>query len=261
MPRLSAATRRVVNGAVLGRILGEQMAATRPFIIHAVERFRGKARAATGGWPLIVEQMRGDDRVIYLTFDVSRYPFADCSGMPAMWLALLGLGALPKTGLSDDAHEHQALAAVALESGALAYLGHLGMVGFYLGLLLFGHAAPSSVNRYLLRTVLLLAPVVFALLACAVFSSRLFSSGAKSVLVTVMEPLPGSGYALVQLSLDLFANRRVTLGWSHRGGVPLWWGIPSQPGEAAAVDVCERSYSRSGAHTCADAPFACAKWS
>ncbi len=153
--------------------------------------------------------------------------------MPAMWLALLGLGALPKTGLSDDAHEHQALAAVALESGALAYPGHLGVVGFYLALLLCGHAAPSSVNRYLLRTVLLLAPVVFALLACAVFSSRLFNSGAKSVLVTVMEPLPGSGYALMQLSLGLFANRRATLGWSYRGGAPLWWGIPSQPGEAA----------------------------
>ncbi|NKC12702.1 MAG: hypothetical protein GKR94_11020 [Gammaproteobacteria bacterium] len=236
LPGLPAGTRTLANGEALGRILGEQVVATRPFSIHAVDRFRGRARAATGAWPLIVEEARGRGRVIYLTFDVSRYPFADWRGLPAMWLDLLRLGPPPKTGLSDRSQKHESLVIAAIEGGALAYPGHLGVVAFlsfYLCLLLLGYATSAGVNRTPLGRLIPLAPLVFAPFAYAVFSAQLFTSGAKSALVTVIEPLPGSAYALMDLSLALFANRRVPLRWRYAGAAPLWRGMPPAAGEPA----------------------------
>ena len=215
------------DGAALGDSLGEPLLALRPFVVNRVRQFRGRAIYRAGDVPLVIEARQGRGRVLYLTFDVARYPFDRWSAMEEIWLRSLRLPEVePASFRPREAEEATAVLPV-LRAQTLGFPGHFIVFVFltlYLGALATGYRLRPT-EKGLARLVAWLTfalPLAFAPAAYLLFGPLLFPKGATAVVVSVIEPIPGSSYANLKLDIGAYSNRRGRLSLRYEGPEPVF---------------------------------------
>ena len=185
---------------------------------------------AAGGRALVLSRDLGLGRVVYLAFDVARPPFARSAALAPLWRRVLDLppddGA---GGLFQTAAAPQGVSPVKAVLGGErgGFPGHGTVLVFlvlYLGLLATGHRLQPAgrAGRRFLPLLTWAAPLVFAPAAWLLFGPLLFERGTASVMVSTVEPLPGSGYARLHLDLGLYRHRRGALRFGYDGADPTF---------------------------------------
>ena len=245
-------------GAALGAPASRPLPAARAFDINELRVAPGPSRPTVGrrwsGFPLVVERALGTGRILYLAFDVARTPFADWSGMPSLWMDLLGLNSLgPRPGgrsvraqsdgrfMTSGLRAQEAESAVIPDSPARSdavdlvtalvralgpvYPSHLmvlAFLGLYLGLLATGYRLPASSRsgRILRGSMTYGSPLLFAPLAWYLFGPVLFPVGSSLVAVSVVEPLVHSRRARLRQDLGLFSTAQAPLAVRFQGLEP-----------------------------------------
>jgi hypothetical protein len=199
---------------------------SRPVHVNRLGAFEGQVRLRTGNVPLIVERGLGLGRVLYLTFDVAGHPFDRWQGMRAFLLQHLRLppaataaSSAAEPGMATPLMELIRAEAQNFPASATVFL----FLILYLGLLLAAYAIPARGTRR--RRLAALwgwgAPLLFAAAAWLLFGPTAFPRGATAAMVALIEPLPDSGYARLQLELGAYANRSGPLRLEYRGAEPV----------------------------------------
>jgi hypothetical protein len=199
---------------------------SRPIHVNRLGAFQGEVRLSAGNVPLIVERTLGLGRVLYLTFDVAGHPFDRWEGMHALLLQSLRLPPLPATASSASEPELATPLMELIHAGAADFPASSTMFLFlalYLGLLLAGYAIPLSgaQRRWLAPFWGWGAPILFAPAAWLLFGPSAFPRGATAAAVALIEPLPNSGFARLELELGVFTNRSGPLRLEYRGAEPV----------------------------------------
>ena len=219
-----------VDAGDLRRAFSASLDAARPVHVNRLGDFQGRARLSAGATALIVERALGLGRVLYLTFDVAGYPFDRWDGMRKLWLETLGLPP-PMTdsvSVADPGTESPLPALIRAESTNFpSYAAVIFFIALYLGLLLAGYGLPVRRLRLLSPLWGWAAPALFAPAAWLLFGPPAFPRGATAVAVAVIEPLPGSVYARLDLDLGVYANRSGALRLEYRGAEPVLY--PPRP--------------------------------
>jgi len=207
----------------VGRALGAPLQAPRGFHLNRVERVRGEVLHDAGGVPLVLEARRGRGRVLYLTFDVARYPFDRWSPMKEAWQRILDPARRAPAPLHQ--RDEASMAPALLRARAPDFPGHgtlLVFMGLYLSLLWTGYRLRAIGRRRWLTVATWAVPVAFAPAAYLLFGPVLFERGAAATLVSVIEPLADSSHAALRLDLALHANRRQRLMLAYEGADPVF---------------------------------------
>ncbi|MCP5152962.1 MAG: hypothetical protein H6983_02265 [Ectothiorhodospiraceae bacterium] len=220
------------GGAALDEALGAPVHAPRPFDVNLVRRDRlaGAARVlrSAGGVPLALEVPRGRGRVVYLTFDVTRYPFDTWPGMADTWLEVLRLPEPEPRRLVPPAHDAEVdLVLELLRDEVPGFPGHGVVIGFlalYLGLLATAYhlRETNAIERALRRWTPVLLPLLLIPIAWYVFGPLLWPGGATAIVVSRIEPVPGIDAARVHHALGLVSNRTGTLRLDYEGAEPAF---------------------------------------
>jgi hypothetical protein len=213
-----------VDAGDLRRAFSASLDASRPVHVNRLGDFQGRARLSAGATTLIVERALGLGRVLYLTFDVAGYPFDRWDGMRKLWLETLNLPP-PMTdsvSVADPGAESPLPALIRAESTNFpSYATALFFLALYLGLLLVGYGLPMRRLRPLSALWGWAAPVLFAPAAWLLFGPPAFPRGATAVAVAVIEPLPDSIYARLDLDLGVYSNRSGALRLEYHGAEPV----------------------------------------
>ena len=218
---------RFPDGTAVSASFRAPLHAPSPFDVNRLAGFRGRVLHRAGGIPLIIEQDKGRGRVVYLTFDVARYPFDGWSGMEQLWLRTLRLPPVERltSQLVETRRESPVLSL--LRRSSMRFPDHwtlLVFVALYIGVLVAGHnVRPAGViGRRIAPWLTWASPLVFAPGAYLVFGPLLFPIGATAVMVSVIETHPGGPYADLRLDLGLFSSRRDDLRLDYRGAEPVF---------------------------------------
>jgi hypothetical protein len=216
---------RLSDGAAVGQALGSTLDAPRPFEVNRVTRFRGRALHRAGNIPLVIEETRGRGRVLYLTFDVARYPFDGWPGMREFWLRGLGLTPMESTAVDPtEAQDESPVPALVIESRT-GFPGHgvvLVFLALYLGILATGYrlGPAGQLGRWLVPWLTWASPLIFAPAAYFLFGPLLFPRGATAFTVSVIAPHPHGRYADLRLDVGMYSNRTQTLRLDYQGAEP-----------------------------------------
>ncbi len=238
LPARAAGTLKV-NGTALNEAFTKLPTAKGAFSINRLDVVYGHVLRVAGSTPLVVEQARGRGKVVYFTFDVARYPFAEWSGMTRLWHDYLDLSSHPLDTTERASGEHPLLAAI--KTGAHEFPAHGTVIAFLaLYLCVLGmlyrvrqrHVGASRVQRRLILPIVA-APLVFGIGAFALFGPLLFPSGARAVLLSVIEPFANSDYASVVADIGLYANKDHTLRLVYSGVEPSFKDIEPHTRDAA----------------------------
>jgi hypothetical protein len=234
LPGVPLGMTRVDAGALQGAF-ATSLDVSRPVYINRLGTIRGHAHLRADAAALIVERALGLGRVLYLTFDVASHPFDRWDGMRKLWLDSLRLPPPKTASLSavDSALEDPLPALIRAESADFpSYVFVLLFLAFYVGLLLAVY--PRSERERQLRAIAPLwnwgAPALFALAAWLLFGPVVFPRGGSWIVVGVIEPLPDSPYARLDLDLGVYANRSGALRFEYRGAEPVLYPRPVQRG-------------------------------
>ena len=191
-------------------------------------------------------------RVLYLTFDISRYPFDGWAGMAPLWHRLLDLPPLQSlTERLMEAEESSSLPDL-IQASPLSFPGHPLLFVFivlYLGCIAAAaQFRPSSGG--LGRSAARLrwgAPLVFAPVAFYLFGPVLYPSGPVAVTAALISPHPEGPLAELRLELGLFSTTDSPLRFEYRSPEPVFHassrGAPAQP----ATDWWHQSATSGGA--------------
>jgi hypothetical protein len=216
---------RLSDGAAVGQALGSTLDAPRPFEVNRVTRFRGRALHRAGNIPLVIEETRGGGRVLYLTFDVARYPFDGWPGMREFWLRGLGLTPMESRAVDPtEAQDESPVPALVIESRT-GFPGHgvvLVFLALYLGILATGYrlGPAGQLGRWLVPWLTWASPLIFAPAAYFLFGPLLFPRGATAFTVSVIAPHPHGRYADLRLDVGMYSNRTQTLRLDYQGAEP-----------------------------------------
>ena len=206
----------------------------RPIHVHRLGTTQGRVRLRAGDTALIVERALGLGRVLYFTFNVAAHPFDRWEGTRKLWLDHLQLPPPTATSLNvaDTGFEGTIPALIRAELRDFApYVSVLLFLALYVGLLLAGYQA--AVRDGLRRLAPLWGwgvPALFALAAWLLFGPAAYPRGASTTVVALVEPLPGSPYARLELELGAYANRSGALRLDYRGAEPVLYPRPGQRG-------------------------------
>ena len=216
LPGVPSGLVRLPDGLAAGKALGAPLPAARPFDVNRVLAYEGRVLRQANDTPLVIERPFGRGRILYLTFDVARYPFREWPGMTRLWHALLDLPPVePLSARLDESREASALPSLIKES-RLDFPDHFTILAFlalYMGLLVtvYQLRPSSSWGRRVLPWLTWTTPALFAPVAFLVFGPLLFPSGATAVVVAVIEPYPQGPSADLKLEVGLYSNTSVPL--------------------------------------------------
>jgi hypothetical protein len=231
-PRLAALLPGVPQGltrveaGTLQRAFSASLDVSRPVHVNRLGAFDGRARLRADDVALIVERTLGLGRVLYFAFDVAGYPFDRWEGMRELWLDNLRLPPPAAVSLSVAEGTSESPLSALIRAESTAFPSHavvLLFLALYFGLLLAAYPLPVRGAR--LRRLGPLwawgAPALFAAAAWWLFGSAAYPRGATTVAVAVLEPLPDSIYARLDLNLGVYANRSGKLRLEYRGAEPM----------------------------------------
>jgi hypothetical protein len=215
-----------IDGDALQSAFSTTLDVSRPVHVNRLGALRGRALLHAGAVPLIVERTLGYGRVVYLTFDVTSYPFDRWDGMRELWLNSLRLPPPTTVALSGPEAEIESPLPALVQAESADFPSIAAVLFFlilYLGLLLAGYQLPvhGKRSRWLTPLWSWAAPVLFAPAAWLLFGPSVFPRGATAVAMAVIEPLPGSIYARLGLDLGVYATRSGALRLEYRGAEPV----------------------------------------
>lgn len=215
---------RLADGAALGSALGSPVHAPRPFEVNRVSRFEGRVSHGLVGLPLVLEVGRGAGRVVFLGFDISRYPFDAWAGLQELLLEVLRLPPLQPVSLDQElAVASTSVVPSVVRDPGLDYPDHVVVLLFvllYLGVLATGQQLGPRAAR--LRPWLSwAAPLVFVPAAWWLFSVVLFPTGSTAVLVATLRPIADTPLARLGVEVGLFDNQGQASGGGGRAGLTL----------------------------------------
>jgi hypothetical protein len=215
-----------IDGDTLQSAFSATLDVSRPVHVNRLGALRGRALLHAGAVPLIVERTLGYGRVVYLTFDVTSYPFDRWDGMRDMWLKTLRLPPPTTVSLGRPEAETESPLPALIQAESADFPSIAAVLFFlilYLGLLLAGYQLPvhGKRSRWLAPLWTWAAPVLFAPAAWLFFGPAVFPRGPTAVAMAVIEPLPGSIYARLALDLGVYANRSGALRLEYRGAEPV----------------------------------------
>ncbi len=236
LPGTPRGTVRFEDGSRLAEAFAMPLDAPLPLAVNRLaDGFRGRVRYAAGEIPLVVEESRGRGRVLYLAFDIARYPFARWEGMRRLWHDSLRLPPVQPISVRPPPAAPSGADPVReiLREQAAGFPGHgtlLFFVALYLGVLatLYRLQVLRRGVARLFRWAGFAVPPAFALVAWYVFGPLLFPPGASGVAVSLIEPYAGSPYAHLKVDVGLFTNRDRPLRFDYRGLQPAF--RPAVPG-------------------------------
>jgi len=214
-----------VDAGDLQRAFSTSLDVSRPVHVNRLGAFRGRARLRAGPVALIVERTLGLGRVLYLTFDVARYPFDRWDSMRRLWLESLSLPPPIDAFLSKAEPELESPLVPLIRAEATNFPSPATVLYFlalYLGVLLVGYhfSVRGTPRRRLASLWSWAAPLLFAPAAWLLFGPTAFPRGATAVAVAVIEPLPGSIYARLGLDVGLYSNRSGAVRLEYRSAEP-----------------------------------------
>jgi hypothetical protein len=230
-----------LDAGVLKRAFAGTLAVSRPVHVHRIAATRGEVRLRAGEVPLIVERALGLGRVLYLTFDVTSPPFDRWPGMRRLWLETLEMASTP-VALSAGSERMTGSALAALIRNEAEpfprYSTAFLFLALYLGLLFAGYAIPlgGGFRRWLAPFWGWGAPLVFAPIAWVLFGPGAFPREASMATVALIEPLPQSGYAHLDLELGAYTYRSGRLRLEYRGVEPVFYPLRTMQQDSVAAD-------------------------
>jgi len=227
LPGTPMGTVQFPDGAAVSEAFGAPVYAPRPFDVNRLAGFRGRALYRAGEFPLVIEEQRGRGRVLYLTFDVARYPFDRWSGMKQLWLSSLRLRPVKPASLHPMEAQGESSVVALVRGQATGFPGHatvLVFLGLYLGILATGYrmGPTGKAGRWLVPWLTWASPLIFAPAAYLLFSLLLFPKGATAVVVSVIEAFPSGPYAHLKLDRGMYANRGDRLRFDYEGLEPVF---------------------------------------
>ncbi|HET7595559.1 MAG TPA: hypothetical protein VFK15_01375, partial [Burkholderiales bacterium] len=233
LPGLPSGMTRL-DAAALREAFSDTLDVSRPVSVNRLAAFHGRVRLRAGTTALIVERALGRGRVLYFTFDVAGHPFDRWDGMRTLWLESLELPRPRIASTNDESAQESALRAL-IRADARQFPSHTAVVLFlalYLGVLL---AACRSADRERRLSRLrpfgaLIVPLLFAPAGWLLFGPAAFQRGPGAAAMAMIEPLPDSIYARLDLDLGLYATRSGAIRYEFRGAEPVWL-LPRQPGQ------------------------------
>jgi hypothetical protein len=183
----------------------------RAFDVHRLARVHGRVLYRAGEFPLIIEQNHGRGRVLYLTFDVTRAPFAGWPGMRQLWFDSLRLPAPQPLVVASPATDAAEPVMDVIKRDPRGFPHHTSVCVFlalYLGILATGYrlADGGGLPRRLQPWMTWAAPLLFAPAAYLLFGPLLFPKGANAVVLATIESFPDSPYAHLHLDLGVYAS-------------------------------------------------------
>lgn len=216
---------RLADGRAAGSSLGAPLPASRPFHVNRVPDYEGRVLYRAGRTPLVIERSFGRGRVLYLTFDISRYPFDGWPGMTQVWHALFDLP--PRESLSARLmNEGEASALPGLiQDSPLSFPEHpvvLVFVVLYLGCVTAAcDLRPGSARaRRRLSWLRWSAPLLFAPGAWFLFGPLLFPPGPVAVVAARISPHPEGPLADLDLEIALFSSTEAPLRLDYAAPEP-----------------------------------------
>lgn len=213
-----------IDSDALQRALSPSLDVSRPVHVNRLGFFRGRASLSAGEVPLIVERTLGLGRVLYLTFDVTANPFDRWDGMRELWLSSLRLPPARPLSVADPAYESPLPPLIRAEAaGFPSPATVVYFLALYLGILLAGCrlASRSTRRRWAASLLSYGTPVLFAAAAWLLFGPAAFPRGPSMVATAMIEPLPDSAYARLNLDIGMYSNRSGRLRLEYRGGEPV----------------------------------------
>lgn len=227
---------RFDNGVEVSRVLlrtidAPVLDAREAFTVDRLMRFRGEVLYGVENVPLAIRERRGRGAVLYLTFDVARYPFAGWSGMRALWMHSLRLPPPQALSLSVARSEPDSAVRELVASRPDGFPGR-GTVFVFLALYLTMLAtvyrlrprkAASATSRLIARAWPSLAlPVLFAPAAYLLFGPAMFPKGATALVLSIVEPLSPGSYARLRVDVGMYSNHDGRLDFEYAGAEPLF---------------------------------------
>ena len=183
---------------------------SRPVHVNRLDAVRGRVHLGADKAPLIVERTLGLGRVLYLAFDVATPPFDRWDGMRGLWLDSLRLPPAGRVPLTAEGPTHASPLPSLIAAGPANFPSATTMFFFlalYLGLLLAAYLLPGRVpSRWQALARTWGAPLLFAPSAWLLFGPAAFPRDATAVMVAVIEPLPDSIYARLELDLGVYTT-------------------------------------------------------
>ena len=258
LPAVPSGLTAVHDAPAVQRALGAPFSASSPFHVNAIKAAARHVQMQVGETPLVVSRPYGRGKVIYLTFDIARPPFARWSGMAGLLETLLPLATsnvwrhLPAEPADSDVLD------ALLERGATSFTSHATVLYFlalYLAVLVTGYRMRprGRWTRALLPWMTWASPLLFAPAAYALFGPVLFAKGPTVLAAALIEPLQDSPYAHTTLHLGVFSTRSQVLALEYQGMEPAFladprsdadvtdWTVSSGARSAVRVDD-DRSY-------------------
>jgi hypothetical protein len=233
LPGLPSGMTRL-DAAALREAFSDTLDVSRPVSVNRLAAFHGRVRLRAGTTALIVERALGRGRVLYFTFDVAGHPFDRWDGMRTLWLESLELPRPRIASTNDESAQESALRAL-IRADARQFPSHTAVVLFlalYLGVLLAACRSADRERRLsrLRRFGALIVPLLFAPAGWLLFGPAAFQRGPGAAAMAMIEPLPDSIYARLDLDLGLYATRSGAMRYEFRGAEPVWLR-PRQPGQ------------------------------
>jgi hypothetical protein len=241
LPATPVGLMELAAGAEIGEALGVPIAAPKAFNVTRLAGIRGRVRHRAGRAPLVVEADRGRGRVVYLAFDVTRYPFDRAAGMKQVWLNVLRLPPSEPMAFAPAASPDDSAVRALVREAATGFPDHATVLVFltlYLGILLTGYRVRPAgrAGRWMTPWLTWASPTVFAPAAYLVFGPLLFPAGTTAVVVSVVAPYPRGPYATLDVELGMYANRASRLELRYDGVAPGLRPAPGWGGPANTAD-------------------------
>ena len=149
LPGIPEGLTRFDDPQSVAQALKVELPGHRPFAVNRVVRYEGSVTARAGAVPLVIEQNIGRGRVVYLTFDIARYPFAGTASLEGLWNKWLRLSA-GKITASYQKPEPPSGVLAAIRGAATGFPGHTTVLVFvviYLGVLFTGYRLGARTER------------------------------------------------------------------------------------------------------------------
>ena len=242
---------RVEDGTGVGVALGTPLAAPRPFHVNRVPHFEGRALYRSGRTPLVLERAFGRGRVLYLTFDVSRYPFDGWPGMTRLWHALFDLPPLESLSAQLSGEDTASALPGLIQASPLSFPGHpvvFVFVVLYLGCVALAFRLRPGGERFRrgLAGLRFAVPALFAPGAFFLFGPLLFPPGPVAVVAALVSPHAQGPFADLDLEVGLFASDDTPLRLEYRAPEPVFRPTEHGVESRSASDWRHRDAARGG---------------
>lgn len=241
---------RFNTGEAVSRGFGVALQVSRPFDINQVRvvespgvqiRVAAARADAAASAPLVVERIWGWGKVVYLTFDIARYPFDRWTGMPRVWRSIFAPISPRPAPITDLEVGPIDPVTTALRDPRLGFPGHatlLAFLGAYLTVLfaLYALARDARWDTTLRAGLVWAAPLLFAPSAYFVFGPLLFPARATALVMSVIEPIPHSPFAALDTDVAAYVIRRSSRPWHYKGAAATFVPGPRTHGVDQAAD-------------------------